>query len=226
MKMSKIGQTFAILAFVLAVSGKAVQGGLVWIDPNHFGEGQQITDPFVTLSALQGNTTQVPPDGRVLALSHDDYPGIRFFGWHTLPANANQVPWRAKWANFQAVFDDPVSYVTLDFYRNDSPDIGFILAFDELNNLIWNEWVYLSGDQYSATVEISLPEPQIKKIVAGGVYVSQSGCNPNGMDHDILITKLGYSVEPIPEPGTAVLLLSGGVIAGAIARFRRGRRNS
>jgi len=233
--MRRIDQSLAILAFVLTLSGNAVQAGLVWVDPNNFSEGQQITVPFVTLSAVKGAASQTPPDGRVLALSDNHRPGIRFFGWYIAGAtqDGEQVPWRAKWANFQAEFESPVSYVSLDFYRNDfgigttADDIGFLIALDASNQIIWNEWVYLSGTEESATtVEISLPEPQIKTILAGGVYVrSRANCNP-GFDHDILITRLGYSVEPIPEPGTAVLLLSGGVIAGAIARFRRSKRSN
>jgi len=232
--MRRIDQSLAILAFVLTLSGNAVQAGLVWVDPNNFSEGQQITVPFVTLSAVKGATSQTPPDGRVLALSDNHHPGIRFFGWYIagVSEGGEQVPWRAKWANFQAEFESPVSYVSLDFYRNDfgtgnnADDIGFLIAFDASNKVIWNEWVYLSGTQESARVEISLPEPQIKTILAGGVYVRKSGSCNLGFDHDILITRLGYSVEPIPEPGTAVLLLSGGVIAGAIARFRRGKRSN
>ncbi|HOA50891.1 MAG TPA: PEP-CTERM sorting domain-containing protein [Thermogutta sp.] len=232
--MRRIGQSLVILAFVLTVSGSAAHAGLVWLDPNNFSEGQQITVPFVTLSAVQGSTPQLRPDGRVLALSDSNYPAIRFFGWHIAGAtqDGEQVPWRAKWANFQAEFESPVSYVSLDFYRNDfgigttADDIGFLIALDASNQIIWNEWVYLSGTEESATVEISLPEPQIKTILAGGVYVrSRANCNP-GFDHDILITRLGYSVQPIPEPGTAVLLLSGAVIVGAIARFRRSKRSN
>jgi len=51
--MRRIGQSLAILAFVLTLSGNAVQAGLVWLDPNNFSEGQQITVPFVTLSAVK-----------------------------------------------------------------------------------------------------------------------------------------------------------------------------
>lgn len=217
---------FLLIGF-LAV--QSAPGGIVWVDPNDYSEGQVITPPFVTLEAVLGNlgkTSQNPPDGRVLALTFDAsrYPNTRFFGWHIKPpVDADQVPWRGKWANLQAVFDSPVSYVALDFYRNDfygganPDDIGFVFGFDAANNLIWNEWVYLQEFEDWTTVEISLPSPQIKKIIAGGVYVQKN------IEQDILIRRLGYSIQPVPEPGTMVLLLGGVATLGAISRFRRGK---
>lgn len=201
------------------------EAAIIWVDANNYALGSQITPPFVTLAAVLGNTNQNPPDGRVLALADDKghYPTtLHFFGWHIQPpANSDQVAWRGKWANLQAVFDSPVSYVAMDFYRNDFsggplPDeIGFILAFDSANNLIWNEWVYLSGPQEWTTVEISLASPQIKKVLAGGVYVK------NNIDQDILIQRLGYSIEPIPEPGLAVFLVGGAATVGLVKLVRR-----
>ncbi|MGB9687874.1 PEP-CTERM sorting domain-containing protein [Thermogutta sp.] len=221
-------RVLGLLAFVGALSlwgSQIADAAIVWVNPDDYPIGSQITPPFVTLTAVLGNTSQNPPDGRVLALVDDKghYPStIHFFGWHVQPpVNIDQVAWRGKWANLQAVFDSPVSYVAMDFYRNDfsggpSPDeIGFILAFDASNNLIWNEWVYLQNFEDWKTVEISLSSPQIKKIVAGGVYVSKS------IDQDILIRRLGYSIEPIPEPSVLVLLAGG---AGALAILRGRKR--
>lgn len=215
----------AAILLTLAGLGKTAVAGIIWVDPNNYALGTQITPPFVTLTAVLGNTSQNPPDGRVLALADDKghYPTtLHFFGWHIQPpVNTDQVAWRGKWANLQAVFDSPVSYVAMDFYRNDFsggplPDeIGFILAFDSANNLIWNEWVYLSGPQDSTTVEISLASPQIKKVLAGGVYVNKS------VDQDVLIQRLGYSIEPIPEPSAMVFLLGGAATVGLVKLVRR-----
>lgn len=213
--------TASLLAFNSAF------GGIIWVDPNDYSPGQQITPPFVTLQAILGNTSQNPPDGRVLSLKGDEsrYPGLQFFGWHIKPpVDADVLPWRGKWANLQAVFDAPVSYVAIDFYRNDfyggvqTDEIGFVLAFDGSNNLIWNEWVTLENYQDWTTVEISLPTPEIKKVVAGGVYVKKK------TDQDILIRRLGYSVEPIPEPSSLLALTTAGLTAGLGVYFRRRRR--
>lgn len=222
MRMVRVLGLFAVVAGLSLWGSQDAHAGIVWVNPDDYPVGSQITPPFVTLTAVLGNTTQNPPDGRVLALVDDKghYPStIHFFGWHVLPpVDTDQVSWRGKWANLQAVFDSPVSYVAMDFYRNDfyggsNPDeIGFILAFDAANNLIWNEWVYLEQFEDWKTVEISLPSPQIKKVVAGGVYVKKS------IDQDILIRRLGYSIEPIPEPSTLVALVGG---AGALALLRR-----
>jgi hypothetical protein len=219
-----------LLVFLLTgfLAVRSAPGGIVWVDPNDYNAGEVITPPFVTLSAVLGNTRQNPPDGWVLALPNDRpadnprYSDLLFFGWHIIPpVDADEVAWRGKWANLQAVFDAPVSYVALDFYRNDfyggnNPDeIGFVVAYDAFNNVIWNEWVYLEAFEDWTTVEISLPSPEIKKIVAGGVYVSKK------IEQDILIQRLGYSVQPVPEPGTLVLLIGGMTTLGLVSRCRR-----
>jgi len=231
--MRKMTNWLVALGLVVGVTLSSAQAGIVWVDPDDYALGAQITPPFVTLSAVLGSTSQNPPDGRVLALADDKghYPDtIHFFGWHIKPsADADQVAWRGKWANLQAVFDSPVSYVAMDFYRNDFyggqyPDeIGFVLAFDELNNLIHTEWVYLEQFVDSVTVEIARLNPEIKKIVAGGVYVTKSKNNNQSIDQDILIRRLGYSIEAVPEPGTMVLLVTGGIVVGTLTRFGRKR---
>jgi len=229
--MRKMTNWLIALGIAIGAALGSAQAAIVWVDPNDYALGTQITPPFVTLSAVLGRTAQNPPDGRVLALADDKghYPNtIHFFGWHIKPpVDSDQVAWRGKWANLQAVFDSPVSYVAMDFFRNDfsggpvADEIGFILAFDQFNNLIHSEWVYLEYFEDSITVEISRLNPDIKKIVAGGVYVKKS--NTGSIDHDILIRRLGYSVEPVPEPGALILLVTGGAAVGAVARLRRKR---
>lgn len=213
-----------VLGLVLATVGQSARAAIVWVDPNDYTVRSEITPSFVTLTAIQGNTAQNPPDGRVLALTDDKEhydPSLHFFGWHIRPpVDADQVAWLGKWANLQAEFDQSVSYVSVDFYRNDfstttAPDeIGFIMAYDSGNNLIWNEMVPL-GDKNQTTVEISLNSPEIKKVIVGGAYIK------NLTDQDVLIQRLGYALEPIPEPTSTVALLSGGAIGLVGLALRR-----
>ncbi|MGQ9762213.1 MAG: PEP-CTERM sorting domain-containing protein [Thermogutta sp.] len=219
--------TLTVFLTTTLLALQSAMGGIIWVDPNDYSPGQEITPPFVTLSAILGNTPQNPPDGRVLSLKGDEsrYPGLQFFGWHIKPpVDTNELPWRGKWANLQAVFDASVSYVAIEFYRNDfyggpnRDEIGFVLAFDGWNNLIWNEWVTLENQRDWTTVEISLPTPEIKKVIAGGVYVK------NNTDQDILIRRLGYSVEPIPEPSSLLALTTTGLTTGLGIFLRRRRR--
>lgn len=227
--MWKMTNWLIALGVAIGTALGSAQAGIVWVDPNDYALGAQITPPFVTLSAVQGGTAQNPPDGRVLALADDKghYPNtIHFFGWHIKPSvDTDQVAWRGKWANLQAVFDSPVSYVAMDFYRNDfsggpvADEIGFILAFDEFGNFLELGLAELQFSQESLTVEISRLNPDIKKIVAGGLYKK----NGDSTDQDILIRRLGYSVEPVPEPGALILLVTGGAAVGAVARLRRKR---
>lgn len=224
LSLTRATKFFAVMAGLVLglVALRPVQAGIVWIDPNNFANQQQITDPFVSLSALVGGTSQVPPDGNVYSLSYTSSAlgPLQVFGWRTTVGSDPWKPtWRGKWAVLQAVFNDPVSYVAIDIYANDSNDIAYVLGYNSLGAVIWNEWVTLGPANFSVpyTLELSLDNPEIKRIEVSGVYVRKK------YTHDIIIGRLGYSIEPIPEPSVMVLLAGGGAAAALISRLRRRR---
>lgn len=225
-------RTILLLAVVVGLAGaQAANAGIIWIDPDDYALKDPISPPGVTLKAILGATTQTPPDPDTIYALADDkghYPSSNhFFGWHSEGANQPyKVAWRGKWAKLQAEFDTPVSYVSLDFWRNDFsgtelPDeIGFIEAYDASWNLITAMDVHTGVGGQMNTAVISLPNPEIKYIIASGKYVA---AGPDTVDHDVLLDNLGYSVQQIPEPGALVLLL-GGMAAGVGVFALRRRR--
>ncbi|MGQ9913673.1 MAG: hypothetical protein ACUVQQ_04900, partial [Thermogutta sp.] len=70
---------------------------------------------------------------------------------------------------------------------------------------------------------ISLANPDIKYVMASGVY--NPSYNPSGgIDDDLLLTRLGYSIEAVPEPLSLTALLSGGGALAFWMGLRRGTR--
>lgn len=206
--------------------------GIVWVDPNNYNLGDPITPPFVTLQAVQGATSQTPPfTPTVFAMADDKghYPStLHFFGWKTESNSViyDKPAWRQKWVVLRAEFDSPVSFVSMDFYRNDfsggplDDEQGFLIAYNAFNVPIATVPVGIAVNQQMFTATISLANPDIKYVMASGVY------NPSGgVDDDILLTRLGYSIEAVPEPLSLTALVSGG---GALAVWmglrRRGTR--
>lgn len=223
-----------VAAGVLAWNTQAA-AGIVWVDPNDYNLGDAITPPFVTLQALQGATSQTPPfTPTVFAMADDKghYPStMHFFGWQTKSNNVvyDKPAWRQKWVVLKAEFDSPVSFVSMDFYRNDfsggplNDERGFLTAYNAFNVPIATVPVGIPVNQEVFTATISLTSPDIKYVMASGLYNPQSS-----IDDDILLTRLGYSVEAVPEPLSLVGLASGG---GALAvwlglRRRGARRNA
>lgn len=216
-----------VAAGMLACNTQAV-AGIVWVDPNDYNLGDAITPPFVTLRALQGATAQaVPFTPTVFAMADDKghYPSsMHFFGWKTENSNVitDKPAWRQKWVVLRADFDSPVSFVSMDFYRNDfsggplDDEQGFLTAFNSFGVPIATVPVGIPTNQEVFTATISLALPDIKYVMASGLY-------NHSIDDDILLTRLGYSVEAVPEPLSLVGLASGG---GALAVWMGMRRRS
>lgn len=216
-----------VTAGLLAWSSQA-SAGIVWVDPNNYNLGYPITPPFVTLQALQGATAQTPPfTPTVFAMADDKghYPSsLHFFGWQTKSNNViyDKPAWRQKWVVLRAEFDSPVSFVSMDFYRNDfsggplDDELGFLTAYNSSNVPIATVPVGIAFNQQLFTATISLANPDIKYVMASGVY------NPSSsIDDDLLLTRLGYSVEVVPEPLSLVALASGGGVMAVWMGLRR-----
>ncbi|GAB6164786.1 hypothetical protein JCM19992_07860 [Thermostilla marina] len=219
-----------IAATALAFAfGHPARAAITWVDPDTYAIQDPITAPGVTFKAILGATTQTPPNPDTVYALIDDkghYPASNhFFGWHSKGANVPyKVAWRGKWAKFQAEFDSPVAFVSLDFLRNDfsggpkSDEIGFLEAYDADWNLVKTVDVSIAMNDDVETATIICPTPQIKYVIASGKYVA------GVMDHDILLDNLGFSTEPVPEPGVLTLLFGGGLAGIGCVVWRR-RRN-
>ncbi len=222
--------SLAVLAAGMLAWNTHALAGIVWVDPNDYNLGDAITPPFVTLRALQGATAQAKPfTDTVFAMADDKghYPSsMHFFGWQTENNNViyDKPAWRQKWVVLRADFDSPVSFVSMDFYRNDfsggplNDERGFLTAYNSFGVPIATVPVGIPVNQEVFTATISLAGPDIKYVMASGLYNPQ-----NSVDDDILLTRLGYSVEAVPEPLSLVGLASGG---GALAVWMGLRRRS
>ncbi|GEM_PF-1151778 len=218
-----------LVGLVLGI-GQA-SAAIVWVDPNTYSLGSAITPPFVTLQAIQGATTQSPPSTPTVYALADDKghysSDMHFFGWKTLDGSTvvDKPAWRQKWAVLKAEFDSPVAVVSMDFYRNDfsggplTDELAFLTAFNSVGTPISTVPVSIVTNATMFTATISFSSPDIKYVMASGLY------NPSeGIDHDILITRLGYSTTAlVPEPISLVGLASGGAALAMWMGLRRRR---
>jgi len=178
--------SLAVVAAGLLAWNTQAAAGIIWVDPDNYNLGDEITPPFVTLQALQGATSQVPPStSTVYALADDKghYPSsMHFFGWKTKSVNVvyDKPAWRQKWVVLKAEFESAVSFVSMDFYRNDfsggplDDEWGFLTAFNSWGVPIATVPVGIAVNQELSTATISLTSPDIKYVMASGMY------NPSG----------------------------------------------
>jgi hypothetical protein len=203
---------------------------MITVDPDDFPAGTKLSTVVgeVTFASELGGTEQLPPDGDVFSFLDPINAGNQVFGWRNLNAPIHDKDsWRCKWVKFTAEFTDPVAYVSLDFLRNEpstglgtTPDEwGGMKAYDAAGNELAFVGVMLSPAKPVRTVAISRPVADIKSICASGFFECQT------LDHDVMLDRLTFSHEVIPEPSSfAIFLVSAAAIAG-YHRIRKRRRS-
>jgi hypothetical protein len=193
----------AVSMAVLLFAVPRLSAALVTVEPDSFPAGTVLNNAFpgVTLTAI--GDTGVLTNSNVLSLTDPQATtGTRVFG----DTSGSPTAWGdGSFSYLRADFAAGASMVLLDFAADDTDSNPFLRAFNSANIMVASASAGLVP--LGSPVTLSVSAPNIK-------YITASWDDLNHGDNGIL-DNLRYS--PVPEPGSAALLVMG-ALAGTARR--------
>ena len=201
--------------FILGMMIHATNAGVVVVDPDDFPHGTDVSLQFpgVAVSLLDGpGASGQPPVGTAIYAFETPIASTGSNAFAFLTRTGEFRPHFVHGLeDLMIEFDNPVSFVSVDFITDDTSDPGILEVYDVLGNLL--EAVQTPGAVGFAGVEAALidrPQNDIAFAVAAGV-----GSQAVYIDH------IQYSA--VPEPASLVLWACG--LGAILCLMRRMRQN-
>jgi hypothetical protein len=183
-----------VFSLFLIMFVQKANSALIFVDADSFADGTDISNAFtgVTLSTVFGNTIGTPTSiGGVFA--EDDAHATT--GANVFAHSGSSIGWGNGSFEYMLVeFGQLVSFVSLDFFTNDSSDSNpELVAFDSLGNEILRT-SFLSSVTNFVNLSVTSSTPSIASVRAYWDEVSR--VENGGIDN------LSYRVESVPVPAT------------------------
>lgn len=215
---------FSLAICIVALLGivAAPAMALTIVDPDAFADGTDISNAFpgVSLSAISydfgvtGKVFSVNPSDGLFATNFSASTGTQVFGHDGVSSSGDKlgnVWWRdapSPEVTLRIDFLSPTDFVSIDIISNDDHDKGLMRIYDTEGNFL--ELVD-SGDLGLNEIETISFSSSTRNIS----YISVAGVRGDDVGLDNL------KFNPIPEPATILLLLTGLMgLVGINKKFR------